>query len=457
MAGIGFTLRRLLDDGGFAGPLRAFAYAAVISAGPWIISSVALATLTAIGPRLGGGAHYPVFLAIVSYVYAFSLIGIGAVYMVVSRYLADRLYEGKPEFFPATFAATLAAVITLQALAAGIFLYFLPLEPEVEFAALMLHLAVNGTWLAMVFLSAAKDFRTIVWAFLIGGAISVLGALFGDQVGGLAGMVAGYGAGFMFCFTVLVARIKIEFGLPQVRPVGLLTAFKTFWPLLVTGVCYNLGIWIDKLLFWYHPVIGMDVVPGLRVSPMYDNATFLAYATIVPALAIFLLRVETDFYDTYRGYFSAIAAHARLDEIRRVRAQMVATLMRDLGLLLKVQGPITAIAVLFAPEIFATLKLSWASIFVFRYACVGGVFHVMHLMVMILLLYLEYRKEAMMLAIIFVVTNGLFTLAVFPFGPAYYGIGYLFSCGLTLIVGVQMLVSAVRNLEYHVFMKLPAT
>lgn len=457
MAGIGFTLRRLLREGGLAGPLRAFAYAAVISAGPWIISSVALATLAAIGPRFGRAEDYPVFLGLVSYVYCFSLIGVGVFHKVVSRYLADRLYEGRPEYFSSTYAATMTALLGMQAVAGGVYLHFLALEPAVELAVLLMHLAVNGTWLAMIFLSAAKDFRTILLAFLLGGTVSVLGAIFGGLWLGLAGQVAGYGAGFLLAFTLLTLRVKVEFGLPRLRPDGLLGYFKTYWPIFLAGFAYNVGIWVDKIMFWFHPATGQAIVPALHVSPVYDNATFLAYATIVPALAMFLLRIETDFYDTYRGYFAAIAAHARLDEIRRVRAQMVETLRRDLALLLKVQAPITACAVLFAPEIFAGLGLNWASIFVFRYAALGGVFHVMHLMVMILLLYLEYRFEAMALALTFVASNALLTWLVFPFGPAYYGMGYLLSCGLTLIVGIHMLVHAVQDLEFHVFMRQPAT
>ena len=457
MAGIGFTLRRLLRDGGLAGPLRAFMYASVISAGPWIISSVALATLATIGPRFGRADDYPVFLGLVSYVYCFSLIGVGVFHKVVSRYLADRLFEGRPEYFSSTFAATMSALLGGQAIAAGVYLHFLQLEPAVELAVLLLHLAVNGTWLAMIFLSAAKDFRTIILAFLLGGTVCVFGAILGGMWLGLAGQVAGYGAGFLLAFTLLVLRVKVEFGLPRIRPDGLLGYYKTFWPLFVAGFAYNLGIWADKILFWWHPATGETIVTALRVSPVYDNATFLAYATIVPALAMFLLRIETDFYDTYRGYFAAIAAHARLDEIRRVRGQMVDALRRDLGMLLKVQAPITLTAVLFAPEIFQALGLNWASIFVFRYAALGGVFHVMHLMVMILLLYLEYRIEAMLLALTFLGSNLLLTWLIFPLGAPYYGMGYLLSCGLTLIVGVHMLVRAVRDLEFHVFMKLPAT
>ena len=46
MAGIGFQLRRLTAPRTYTGVLGAYASAAAISAGPWIISIIALMVLT---------------------------------------------------------------------------------------------------------------------------------------------------------------------------------------------------------------------------------------------------------------------------------------------------------------------------------------------------------------------------------------------------------------------------
>jgi uncharacterized membrane protein len=457
VAGIGFTLRRMLAQQGFSGPLKALTYAMVISAGPWITSSATLAFLAAVSP-IGQGTHgYEVFLAIVSYVFCFSLIAVGAAQMVASRYLADRLYEDRWEFFSPAFSAVSAPVFMLQAAAAVIFLMFCPIGLAEKFTSLILYLAITGTWLAMVFLSAAKDYRLIVAAFLGGFLVSIACGIIGAGLYGLPGQLAGFTAGYLTTFFILLARIKREFGLPTVYAEGLWAAHKRFWPLAVTGLAYNMGIWVDKILFWYHPEAGKQVAGALHVSPLYDNAMFMAYLTIVPAMGMFLLRVETDFYDTYRQYFSAIAAHERFQDLLRAKREMARTLWRNLSLVLKVQAPITIVAVLFAPEIIAALKLQWMSLFVFRFGAVGALFHVLHLMVLILLLYLDFRRTAMALALVFLVSNALFTLLCFSGGLAYYGLGYALACGVTLLVGVQMLAWAFKELEFHVFMRQPLT
>jgi uncharacterized membrane protein len=229
-----------------------------------------------------------------------------------------------------------------------------------------------------------------------------------------------------------------EFGAPHGTAPELAGYFKKYWPLAVTGLAYNLGIWIDKIVFWYAPLTGRGVAGPLHASPAYDNAMFLAYMTIIPALGLFLLKVETDFYDQYRAYFSTIAAR------------------ESLGLLVKLQGAVTLVAVLLTPEIVEVLRLSWLSVFTFRAGVIGSFFHVLHLTVLILLLYFDFRKEAAALGLVFVATNGLFSLvSIAQGGFASYGFGYAIASAVTLLFGMILLDRNLEDLEYHVFMKQP--
>lgn len=457
MAGIGFTLRRMLQEEGITGPMRALTYASIIAAGPWITSSASLALLGSWSALAQGSHDFEVFLSIVSYVYAFSLIGVGVIHMGASRYLADRLYEGNWETFAPAFAQLLAPLLLIQGAVALVFMSFTGLSFRVDVLAIMLYLAVNGTWLAMIFLTAAKDFRTIIVAFAVGFVLSVWGGIVGGNLWGLAGQLGGFAAGYVLTFFILVARIKLEFGLPTHKAEGLGEQLWRFWPLALTGVCYNAGVWVDKILFWYSADAGKQVAGPLHVAPLYDNAMFLAYATIVPALGMFLLRVETDFYDAYRAYFAAISAREGLPILRHVKREMAITLTRNLGLLLKVQGPITLAAVIFAPEAIKLLNLTWLSLFVFRFGALGSCLHIVVLMILILLLYLDFRIDAMLLSMVFVLANAAFTLVCFAGGLPFYGLGYALASVFTMGIGLLLLARALRDLEFHVFMRQPLT
>ena len=57
MAGIGFELRRYLDEDTFSGTLKAYGFAGLIGAGPWVLSilGVILIGLVAIASGTGAG------------------------------------------------------------------------------------------------------------------------------------------------------------------------------------------------------------------------------------------------------------------------------------------------------------------------------------------------------------------------------------------------------------------
>ena len=70
---------------------------------------------------------------------------------------------------------------------------------------------VSLIWLAMIFISAVKDYIQIVMAFAIGTAISIGGALWLSRSFGAEGHMLGYIAGQAVIFFWLVARLTSEF------------------------------------------------------------------------------------------------------------------------------------------------------------------------------------------------------------------------------------------------------
>ncbi|MDH3592288.1 MAG: exopolysaccharide Pel transporter PelG, partial [Planctomycetota bacterium] len=75
MAGIGFELRRMIDERkGFVNRVRAYACAGLISSGPWLMTILTLTLLNLAGPALGDTTGYSLFRALVTYSFAFSLV-----------------------------------------------------------------------------------------------------------------------------------------------------------------------------------------------------------------------------------------------------------------------------------------------------------------------------------------------------------------------------------------------
>ena len=119
MAGIGFELRKLLRKESYLGLFQAYAYAGVISSGPWILSIIGvqligLFSLSVVIPQIA----VQQFQVSVTYLLAFSLILTGPLQLAFTRYVADRLFEKRDDMIVPNFMG--AQLIT--ALVSGLLL-----------------------------------------------------------------------------------------------------------------------------------------------------------------------------------------------------------------------------------------------------------------------------------------------------------------------------------------------
>ena len=71
--------------------------------------------------------------------------------------------------------------------------------------------------------------------------------------------------------------------------------FKKYPSLALIGLLYNLGIWGDKLMFWWVAENREQISGALYAAPQYDVAIYLSLLSIVPGMAVFFLKLETEF------------------------------------------------------------------------------------------------------------------------------------------------------------------
>ena len=117
------------------------------------------------------------------------------------------------------------------------------------------------------------------------------------------------------------------------REFTVLRALRSFPRLVGVGLFYNLAIWVDKMIFWFRDGTGPH--PFVQYHPLYDTCSFLAYLTVVPALAVNLVRLETAFYEKYRAYYGAILGGTPLSVIEDKRRRMLGNLEENVTRLLR--------------------------------------------------------------------------------------------------------------------------
>jgi polysaccharide biosynthesis protein PelG len=454
MAGIGYELRKLLQRDTLLGLLQAYAYAGIIASGPYVLSIVAmlligLFSFAVVVPDV----LITRFQVTVTVLIAGSLILTGTVQLAFTRFVADRLFEKSEKIIVPNYHGLLLVTVAVAGVLTTLAMLFLFDGTTLLYRMLVISGAtvLCAIWLATVFLSGMKEYKAIVLIYLLGYAVSVAGALALRNLN-TEGLLAGFiiGQGVMFC--AMQAIILRNF------PSDRFMAFDCFqkryrYPTLAwIGLLFNLGVWVDKFVFWYFPLTSIPVIGPLRASVIYDLPVFLAYLSIIPGMAVFLVRIETDFVENYDGFYSCVRGGGALELIERYRNGMVETVRAGLTEMAKVQAIAVLLLVVSGEALLRWLRISDLYLPLLTVHAIAAGLQVMFLAILTVYFYLDRRNVVLMLTLLFAVLNlGLSYLSLL-LGPAYYGYGFAISLLVVVVIGMFALEKSLSRLEYSTFM-----
>lgn len=453
MAGIGFELRKILSRDSYSSTLRAYVYAGLISSGPWVLSiiSVMLIGLLSIGVVVPDKLVRQ-FLVTVTYLMAFSLIITGGLQLFFTRFVSDRLFERRFDMIMPNLLGILLIVTIGAGLLAFVVLGLLFDEPFIyRLLVLSNFVVLCNLWLVIIFLSGMKAYNRILLVMLGGYSLMVASAFLlrrWGMEGLLLALLIGH-ASLLFMFLYDILR---EYGSDRLIAFDFLDRRKVFLSLLATGLCYNLGIWVDKFIFWFNPATSDQVIGPLRASMLYDLPIFLAYLAIIPGMAVFLVRIETDFAEWYERLFSAIRDGETLQHIGQLKNEMTLSIRQGLQEICKVQGLTVLLLFLFAPNLLDLLGMSHYYLPLFYVDLVGVSIQVVFMALLNVFFYLDKRIVVLELCVLFVVLNTLLTLLSQYLGPTFFGYGFTVSLFCCVLFGLLRLSTALDDLEYETFM-----
>ena len=307
-------------------------------------------------------------------------------------------------------------------------------------------------WVVVVLLSGLKAYRSVLAGFLIGYSTSVAGAMLLSSRG-LAGLLTGFLCGqIVLLFLLFLAVIRRYPRGRQLVSFAFLSR-RSYFSLALTGFFYNLGVWVDKFAFWANPLVSDPVIGPLRASIIYDIPIFLAYLSIVPGMAVFLVRVETDFAESYDAFYHAVRSGDSLVNIQRLKGTLSSAARQGMGDIFKVQGVTLLLLFLVGPRILDVMGISplYRQLFFVDLAGVGT--QVLMLAVFNVLFYLDQRGAVLWLSILFATSNLLLTLMTQTLGPAYYGYGFALATAITSISGLNIISRRLEGLECDTFMQ----
>lgn len=454
MAGIGFELRKMLKRDSLLGLLRAYTYAGIISSGPWILSIVGILLIGILSlPFVIPGSLITQFQVSVTYLIAVSLILTGPLQLAFTRFTSDRLFEKRDDLILPNYHAV-SLVMTLVAGGLGLLvILFAFAQQSAIYRLLMLagFVVMANIWIAVIFLSGMKQYKAIVWIFLLGYTLTVLLALLFNRLG-LEGLLLGFVTGQLCLLIGMAALIYRNFSGRRFLSFEVFDRRFAYPSLMLIGLLYNLGIWLDKFMFWYAPGTGQQVIGPLNASVIYDIPVFLAYLDIIPGMAVFLVRIETDFVEYYDAFYDAVRGGASLEHIEDMRNTMVQTIRAGLYEIVKIQAMAALVLFAVGASVLRVLQISELYLPLLYVDTIAASLQVVFLGVVNIFFYLDRRRVVLALTAAFVVLNGVLTWITLQLGPAWYGYGFAVSLLLVVMASLVMLDRKLGRLEYETFM-----
>jgi polysaccharide biosynthesis protein PelG len=455
MAGIGFEIRNILRKDSFWGFFRAYSYAGLIGSGPWILSFAGILLIHFWGRRLGISTHLITqFQTAVTYVIAGSLVFSSVLTLAFTRYASDRIYEKQTQRIIPAFFGALTLLIAAGGLVGGSLAFFCFPNQSLLFRIVlaMSFVTLNGIWLSCSLLSGLKHYLSQVLLFGLGYALVVIASLYLRDFG-LEGLLGGFLLGHFVMLIGMLRLILRHFPLVPELSFDFLRQRHWYFTLTLGALAYQLGIWIDKVYFWYTPGLGQTILGPLRSSLIYDIPVFLSYIATLPGMAVFLMRMETDFAEKHRHFYQAIQGGATLAEIGEAKDEMMETIRQGLLEIAKIQVLAVLVAMIWGPTLLRELGISPLYQHLLFIDVVAAGLQVVFLGLCNVLFYLDKRKAVLGLSVLLLVLNFGFTMLSVQLGADFYGYGFATALLVAVMCGLMKLDHDLHHLEFRTFMR----
>ncbi|WP_456435093.1 exopolysaccharide Pel transporter PelG [Thermovibrio ammonificans] len=454
MAGISFELRKLLAKRSFSSIVASFFYSTALAAGPWVISILAIIFAGVwVAQITGDVTNVRTSQVIITYIMALSLIASGPFQLLFSRYVSDRLFEKQGDRVLPNLLGALILSMFLGLFVSLLFLrgWLFELSPHLVILFTVTTVFASSFWVANTLLTSLKSYKYILFSFVFGFLLMVLLAPYFQEYSEY-GFLYAYAIGFLVVYFLLLAAIFREFPSNRLLEFDFLKRNRVFYSLALSGLFYNLAIWIDKFEFWHSKVTGVTILGPFKASFIYDIPMFLAYLSIAPGMGFFFLKLEGEFAQHYQRYYDAVREGETLIRIFEIGYDLINSVRTFVQEVLRIQAVTLVIIFLLEVGLFKLFRLSLVYIPLFNILAVATSLQLLFIVVLSLLFYFDLRREALISTAIFLVTNALFTYVTLHLGPYFYGYGFLFSLLVSFVVALIFLRRFLYDVHYKTFM-----
>ncbi len=459
MAGIGFELRKIFRKTTITSRIRGIVFATMTTIGPTIIFLVMLLSINMALDVLGVLETQQIFFSSATlYIFLFSIIVSGTTGTTITRFISDRIHENEEEYIPSAMFGTSIFVSLLSSvfgLIVVVLLYRDGVTDLVLLASLYtLTIVVSITYNLMFFISALKEYLKITAAFLTGvilGAVSFYVLYQFTHINVLVIILISMIVVFSVINLMLIYLILTFFHHSNRDYFAFLTYYKKHPYLFLSGFFYIVTLYVPNILYWFFSDIAIKV-SIFRVAPSYDMALFLAILVNLSTPVIFVVKVETRFFEKYQKYVGSLI-NGTYGIIEKYRKIMLKTMDIELFYIYEVQLIITIIltcvGILFLPMLgFGGMVLNY-----FLMLSIGVYCTYLMYFTVIFLYYFDDQFGSFITTFTFFVSTFIASLAALNLGVSFYPMSLFVGGIVSWIVGFYRLRTFMKTINARLYCK----
>ncbi len=431
MAGIGFELRKIYGRKTLVSSIWGSLYATMTAVGPSVLVAVMLIFLKVVMDQADIAELEKRFFTF-SYTYVFLIsILISALFStVLSRYISDCVFVRAEK----EICASVYGVLTVGSVISGGIMLALCIamrvcsKVPVSFLVIyyLLGVLVTDAYNLMTYVSALKQYKEVTFSFFLGMLLAVGVYAFTVYVMEMHVVVAAYlalASGYFLLVLMLTFWCVRAFGEPEGSYFAFVRYFVRYPKLLLSGGCYMTGFYIATVIYWFFSDM-REQVSIFWAAPSYDLALFLAIIANMSSLVIFVVRVETAFFDKYVAYLSALN-NGSYDLIEKERENMGNVLRYQLFFVYEVQLIITVVLICLANVFFPYLNISVQVLNMFMVLSMGLYTVFCMYFTVVFLYYFEDHAGACAGPCVFLVVTTVVAVAAVFLGKPFYTLALL--------------------------------
>ena len=267
----------------------------------------------------------------------------------------------------------------------------------------------------------------------------------------LLAMDVGMGVLALFFFLYITSR----FGLPKD---GMLFAFLPYLGrhgrLFIGAFGYTLGLFLPNIIIWQGPW-GVLIEGTFLYAPRYDVVVFYALLSILPLSTMFVVKVETHFYERYAQYFTAITRGGNFQMIEDARKDLLYVMWFELRQAFEFQFVFTLVFLALGNYVLSFAGLDYNSVNMFNVMLFASFFVGALQVLMIMLEYFDFQSGVWRLGAIAALGNLVLGILSLYLGEKSYGFGFFLASLMALAYSIWVLMRFARGINYYVFCAQP--